>query len=122
MADKNLEILTGYVSTMRKKAKIAGSPGYLHYRVLCDYIREAVASNKVQFNQLGLTDELHLCMLELECAEYAITSGIIIPNEVDSWVKNALQAKISKLHGAKLSQVQEDNVFELFPDVKPIAA
>ena len=78
MADKNLEILTGYVSTMRKKTKIAGSPGYLHYRVLCDYIREAVAAGKIQYNQLQLTGELHLCELELECVLFAISSKDIV--------------------------------------------
>lgn len=117
MVSEHIKQMCEYVDVMRRKVKEAGSPGYLHYRVLCDYIRDAIADGIVQLNELGFSNQLQLYELELECINFAIASKHIIPTSVDFWFKHALEAKIAKLHGAALSHQEEDNVVELFPEV-----
>lgn len=116
MADENNTLLHEYIATMRNKTKMKGEPGYLHYRVLCDYVRDAIADATATYIELGLQGELALCELELECVHYAIQQKHMVPSEIDNWIKHALESKIKKLKGETLTIIEEDNVIELFPD------
>ena len=116
MADVKITLLHEYIATMRDKTKMKGEPGYLHYRVLCDYVRDAIADGTATYIELGLQGELALCELELECVHYAMQKKHIVSSEIDAWVKHALESKIKKMKGETLTPIELDNVIELFPD------
>ncbi len=103
---------------MKLKTKVKGTPGYLHYRVLCDYIRAAVASGQVSFEQLKLSGQLELCQLELECTNHAVAVGHIAPTAVDVCNKHALEVQIRNLQEHVLKSTEGGNVVKLFPSTK----
>ncbi len=100
---------------MLKKERVPGEPGYLHFLVLADYIRSAVASSEVTWKQLNLKGEGDLCRLELECLAYALKHHKKEAVSFQEWVKPALEAKLKKAQGKTLSVVESDNIVELFP-------
>ncbi len=114
------ERLQGYIMTMREKHKPTDGPGYLHFRVLADYVREAIAAGRASWETLGLTGELDLCSLELECFDQGKKDfGTRIA--FDEWIRHALELKIKKLGGVKISQQESAEIFLLFPDEEKAA-
>jgi hypothetical protein len=106
--------LNKFVTVMRQKVKPEDEPGWLHYRVLCDYLRESIKSGGISYRDLGLSGEIDLISLELECAEHAAKIGF--NSFVEQGLIEALDDKLKRLHGIWLNQAQNDNIEAFFPD------
>jgi hypothetical protein len=107
-----ITVLVAFIQMMMSKVKPEGQPGYLHFRVLCDYIRDAVARQEVTWEELNLSGELELCKLELECLEF----GVKETYKYDSWIREALVKRIVRLEGGKLTPRESADVIMLFPE------
>ncbi len=104
--------LLSYLKVMQERSKGVGEPGYLHFRVLSDYIRSGVEKGQVTWVQLGLSGEADLCQLELECLEYAEEAGL----KFEVWLRPALEAKLKAAQGKRLSSAEAENIIELYPN------
>ena len=110
------EQLAEYVLMMRSKSG-STSPGWKHFRVLCDYIRDAVAAGKVTYQELGLRGELGLLKLELSCVRELIADGKA--TLIEESLERALNRRIEKLEGHNKNETAVPSVIEFFPDNKP---
>ena len=108
----NIAALLFYIKMMREKLKNDNEPGFLHFIVLSDYIREAVQKGYATWTELGLSDEAQLCLLALECLKAGEEAGF----KFEEWMKPALEAKLKLAQGKPLTAEEGDNVVELFPD------
>lgn len=105
---------------MRNKVKPAKQPGWLHYRVLCDYIRDGIAKGSATYRELGLQDELELLTLELSCVEADITNDHSSP--ALPGLKRAIEGKIRTFRGKDVSRAGEDAILLFFPQTEREAA
>lgn len=105
---------------MRNREKPAHQPGWFHYRALCDYIREAVAKNKVSYQELGLENELDLLELELECVNADIVFGH--KTFIEIGLKLAIEGRIRKLNGSDVTPAEKDAMLLFFPQNERVAA
>lgn len=103
-----------YITIMRDKQKKDGEPGYLHFRVLADYIRSAIKQGEVTWVELRLSGEASLCQLELECLAFGEMRGY----NFEIWMRPALEAKLKLAEGKRLNAEEGDNIVELFPDAE----
>ncbi len=106
------EQLLEYIYLMRRKpTPVKGTPGWLHYRVLCDYIREEIGSGRVSYKELRLLGELELLQIEFDCVDTAIDAGY--DSFVVASLAMALSARIRTLGGHEVNSFETDHI-EMF--------
>ena len=114
------EQLREFIYWMRKEIKPAGLPGWLHFRVLCDYIRDEIRVGNVTYQDIGLRDEIALVQLELKCAKAKIADGL--GTLIDEGLILALEARLHWLYQHELTRRQSETVLEFFPEVDETVA